>query len=118
MQSLAQSRLASVLTLLAGIYVAISPSFITMSGGSETSTIVVGIVIALAGLVQLFWTNVAPSWIAALAAIYLFISAFAYSMSTAATWSMVISAIVTFILATWDGVEMNDARNHREHMAM
>jgi hypothetical protein len=115
MESLAQSRLASVLTLLAGIWVAISPAFITMSGSSQTSTIIVGIIIALAGLVQLFWTSTIPSWIAALAAIYLFISAFAYSVSNAATWNMAVSAIVTFILATWDGVEVNDVRTH--HMA-
>lgn len=115
MESLAQSRLASALTLLAGIWVAISPIWFTMTSAGQTSTIIVGIIIALAGLVQLFWTNTFPSWIAALAAIYLFISAFSYNVSTASTWNLVISAIVTFILATWDGVEMNDVRQH--HMA-
>lgn len=113
MEDLAQSRLASAITILLGIWIAVSPAFISITGAALTSTIVVGIVIALAGLVQMFWTNSLPSWIVGLAAIYLFISAFSFNLSTAATWNEVISAIVAFILATWDGVEMNSYKQHR-----
>ena len=108
-----QSRLASALTALVGIFVAISPAWLTLSTGLRTSTIVTGIIIAIAGLVQYFWENTVPSWISALAAVWLFISVFAYSGSSAgAQWTLAISAIVTFILAFWDGVEVSLSMQH------
>lgn len=112
MNDIAQSRLASGITVLLGIWVAMSPIFISITGAALTSVIVVGIVMALAGLAQLFWTNSTPSWIVGLAAIYLFISAFAYDISSAAAWNQIISAVAGFILATWDGAEVNSARQH------
>lgn len=114
MESLSQSRLASVLTILVGAWVIISPLFISITGGALTNIIIVGAIIALAGLVQLVWTNTLPSWISALAAIWLFIAAFAFSVSNAVVWNEVVSAVVAFILSTWDGVEISQVQ-HREH---
>lgn len=71
MNSLGQSRLASVVALLVGAWVAISPIWISVTGGALTSVIITGIVIAVAGLVQLFWKNAIPSWISGLAAVWL-----------------------------------------------
>lgn len=112
MESLTQSRVASVTTTLLGIWLAVSPVFISITGGALTSLIVVGVVMALAGLVQLFSTNSTPSWLVGLLAIYLFISAFAFNVSNAVTWNEVISAIVAFVLAAWDGIEISTARQH------
>jgi hypothetical protein len=118
MESLTQSRFASALTFLAGVWVATSPAYITMSTAAQTNTIIVGVVIALAGLVQMFWTNVLPSGLGMLAAVYLFVSAFVYNISTADRWNLLIAAVVTFLLTSWDGAEISDVRTHRrEHMA-
>jgi hypothetical protein len=112
-----QSRFASVVMLLVGIWVAISPIWVSVTGGAQTSVIITGIVIALCGLAQYFWRSTLPSWIAGLAAIWLFLSTFGYDVSTAATWNQVIFAIVTFVLAFWDGVEVNQVQHHTPHTA-
>lgn len=115
MESLSQSRLASVLTMLVGVYLIVSPLFISITGGALTNIIIVGAVMALAGLVQLAWTNSAlPSWVSALAAVWLFIAAFAFSVSNGMAWNEVVAAVVAFILSTWDGMEISQVQ-HREH---
>jgi hypothetical protein len=113
-----QSRTASVILLLVGIWVAISPIWITLTGGAHWSTIITGIIIALAGLIQLFARATVPSWIAGLAAVWLFISAFAFSVGTGAMWNLIISAVVSFVFAYWDGVEMSHVRGYHAHQAM
>lgn len=112
MEDRSQSKLASVLTLLVGIWVAISPIWISVTGGALTSVIITGIVVALAGLVQYFWENPLPSWISGLAAVWLFISAFSFGVSHAMMWSQILSAIATFLLASWDGVEISHVHEH------
>lgn len=114
-QQLSQSRVASVVMLLVGIWVAISPIWVSVTGGALTSIIITGIVIALCGLVQLFWKVSVPSWIAALAAVWLFVSTFVFSVSTGAAWNQIIFAVVTFIMAYWDGFEI--AQVHQRHHA-
>lgn len=115
---LSQSRFASVVMLLVGIWVAISPIWISLTGGALTSTIITGVVIALCGLVQYFWQAAVPSWIAGLAAVWLLISTFAFSVSTGAAWNQIIFAIVTLVLAYWDGFEVTQVQHHRTHAAM
>ncbi|HVW23572.1 MAG TPA: SPW repeat protein [Candidatus Saccharimonadales bacterium] len=74
---------------------------------------------ALAGLVQLFWEITLPSWISGLAAVWLFISAFAFTNSNGAMWSEVLSAIAVFLLSYWDGFEVAHLQDeHKTHAAM
>lgn len=113
MEKLAQSRLASVLTIAVGAWMLLTPLAISMTGAALTSILITGGVIAVAGLVQLFWINTLPSWVNAVAAIWLFISAFAFTMSTGAAWNQVVFAVVAFLLAVWDGAEISDFQ--REH---
>lgn len=107
MDAKAQSRLASVLTIGVGAWMMLAPAFTSVTGGALTSILITGGVIAFAGLVQLFWENVLPSWVNGAAAVWLFISAFAFDVSTAVSWNMVLGAIVAFVLALWDGTEIN-----------
>lgn len=117
--NLSQSRFASVVMLLVGVWVAISPIWISVTGGALTSVIITGIVIALAGLVQYFWKSSVPSWIAGLAAIWLFISAFVFGVSAGAAWNQVIFAVAAFLLAYWDGFEMTQVEHSSHaHQAM
>ena len=113
-----QSRFASVLMMLAGIWVATSPIWISVTGAALTSVIITGSVIALAGLVQVFWKASMPSWVAGLAAVWLFVTAFTYTMSTGASWNQVIFAVATMLLAYWDGFEIAQVQHHQMHRAM
>jgi hypothetical protein len=112
-----QSVYASLLILLTGVWVAISPIWVVYSGGAKTNAIITGIVMALAGFVQLFWENTLPSWISALAAVWLFISAFTYNVGTGAMWSQLLSAIAVFGLSYWDGFEVNHLHAHHASAA-
>jgi hypothetical protein len=108
MDKLSKSRLASGLIILVGIWLMLTPVFISMTGAALVNILIVGGLITLAGLIQLFWVNSLPSWVTAIVAIWLFISAFAFSVSSGAAWNIAIFAIITFLLATWDGVEMGE----------
>lgn len=107
MDDISQSRTASVLTIIAGLWVALSPFFISVSGFTLYSVIVLGAVIAIAGVVQLLWENTLPSWISGAAAVLLFIlSIMPMGHGSSAVWNMMISAIVIFALAVWDEIEI------------
>ena len=113
---LSQSRFASSLLVLLGAWVMISPVFISITGAALTSLLITGGVMIVFGLIQLAWENTLPSWINALAAVWLLVSAFTFTVSTAMAWSQVISAITAFVLSAWDGVEMGEVqRLHHTH---
>lgn len=113
MKELTQSRVASVLTFLLGGWLLMSPVFISVTGGALVSLLIVGGVLAVAGAVQYFWENSFPSWIAALAALYFFVSALGFNVSTAMMWNEIVGSVAAFLLATWDGVETTEV--HRLH---
>lgn len=112
-----QSRLASLLSLLVGIWVALSPIWMTMSAGAIISTIITGLVIIAASLVQYFTKNTIPSWIMGAAAVWLFISTLTFTMSAGAVWSGILSAIATAALAYWDGFEATQGGTQTHRMA-
>ncbi len=114
MNDLTQSRLASALALIAGAWVVLSPIWISITGGALTNILISGAVIAVLAGVQMFLKSTWPSWLMAIAAIWLFVSAFMFGMSDAATWSAALSAIATFVLANWDGFELAHF-NERHH---
>ncbi|HXR50314.1 MAG TPA: hypothetical protein VN778_04790 [Verrucomicrobiae bacterium] len=114
MEKLSQSRLASLLTLIVGAWMMLTPLAISMTGAALTSILITGAIIIVASLVQLGWMNTLPSWVNALAAVWLFISAFAFTMGTGAAWNQAIFAVITFVLAAWDGVEMGEVHRGQQ----
>lgn len=106
MKDIAQSRLATTLALLVGIWVAVSPAWITMSASAQMSTLILGIVMIVFSIAQYFIKSSIPSWVNGVAAILLFLSVFVYGMSTGAIWSATLAAIAVFILSIWDGFEV------------
>ena len=113
MRELYQSRLASVLAIVAGAWLMLSPIWISITGGALASLLIVGAIMILSGFVQLFTDSSLPSWVTGLAAVWLFISAFAFSgVSGAVMWNEVLVAIAGFILATWDGIEVAEVQRH------
>lgn len=116
MERLSQSRLASSLTVILGAWLMLSPIFISITGAALTSLLITSGVMIVFGLVQLAWENSLPSWVNALAAVWLFISAFIFSVSTAVMWNQIIFGILAFMLAVWDGAEMGAVqRMHHTH---
>ncbi len=115
MRDLTQSRIASGLSVLSGGWLLFTPLIISISGAALVNLLITGAVVVLAGLVQIFWLNSLPSWVNALAAIWMFIAAFAFSVSTAASLNEVIVALVVLILASWDSIEVDEARQSKHH---
>ena len=105
METRTQSTLASGLTMAVGLWLLVTPLFISMTGAALANILVVGAVIALIGLVELFWTNTLPSWLGALTAVWLFASVLLFDMSSTAAWNMALFAIATFVISIWEGLE-------------
>ena len=111
-----QSQTAGLLTLVVGAWLLFSPLFITMTGAALISTMVVGGLLALAGLVELFWQNAIPSWLSAVAAVWLFVSIFVFTMSDAAAWNLAIASVAAFVLSVWDGLEIAELNNQGQQL--
>lgn len=116
MNNITQSRLASVLTALVGAWLLATPLFISITGGALASTLVTGGVLLLAGALEFFWESTIPSWLSGLTAIWMAISVYVFGMSDALFWSTLAAATATFLLAVWDGVEIEKvAQSHHTH---
>lgn len=112
-----QSRIASVLAIAVGSWMMLVPAFTSVTGAALANILITGAVIALAGLTQLFWENVLPSWVDGLAAAWLLVSAITFDVSTAVAWNMAIGAIIASMLALWDGAEVTQLRHaHQQRM--
>ena len=116
MDRLAQSRVASVLMIAVGAWMLLPPLALSLTGATLASILITGGFIAVVGLIQMFWINALPSWLNIVAAIWLFVSAFAYPTSTGAAWNQAIFGIVAFLLAAWDGAEISEVQ--REHHSL
>ena len=112
MNDRSQSIVASTLELAVGTWLLLSPLFLAVSGAALVNVLIVGGIIALAGLAQLVWTSILPSWVSALAAIWLGVSAFIFNADAGFVWSIVLSAIAVFTLSVWDGIEVTHIQNH------
>jgi|SRR5579883_2236812 len=116
MNNVMQTRVASVLIAAVGIWLLVSPLFIATTGGALISTLAVGGVLGLAGIVQFFWENAIPSWVSGLAAAWLAVSAVVFSMDSALLWSTGLAAAATFLLALWDGIEVDQVAQEHAHV--
>jgi len=111
-----QTRVASLLTAAIGVWLLFSPLFIGITGGALISTFITGGILVLAGAVQYFWENTLPSWVGGATAIWMAVSAVVFSMSGALVWSTLAAAAAAFILAMWDGVEVEHVvQRHHVH---
>jgi hypothetical protein len=109
-----QSMLASGLILLVGLWTLLSPLWISMESAALVSTLITGAVIIVASVVQYFVSSTVPSWITGVAALWLLLSAIIFGVSSAAAWSLILSAIAVASLAYWDGSEISQLQNSGE----
>jgi len=115
MEDREQSRVASVLVLLVGAWLLISPIWIPIEDTALVSLLIVGVVMVGAGFVQYFSESTVPSWIIGVAAAWLFVSTFVFGVGMAAVYSQLIAAIAALALAYWDGMEITHVHNGRQH---
>lgn len=115
MNDIMQTRIASVLTAAVGVALLFSPLFVTITGGALISTFIAGGTLTLAGVVQFFWENTIPSWVSGLTAVWLAISAVVFSMSGTLLWTTLVAAAAAFLLAMWDGVEVDQVAQRHVH---
>lgn len=101
-----QARLASLLTILVGAYVALSPLWTAMSHEVMISAIVTGVIVTAASIWQFFSKATFPTWINAVAAIWLIVGVLTLGTYTFATWSQILAGAAVFLLAGWDGAEV------------
>lgn len=114
MNAKTQSVVASLFTVGVAIWMLLTPAFTTVTGWALASLLITGGIIALAGLTQLLWENVLPSWVNALAAVWLLVSVFIFDTGTALAWNMGVAAVIGFLLAVWDGTEISQL--HHQHI--
>ena len=116
MNDVMQTRVASVLTAVVGAWMLVSPLFISITGRALISTLVVGGILVVAGIVQYFWENTIPSWVSGLTAVWLAVSTIVFQLSGALLWSSLIAALATFFLAIWNVLEVDQvAEQHHAH---
>jgi hypothetical protein len=116
MEQLRQSKLASLLTIVSGTWIVLSSTFISITGTALTSLIITGIAVIILGSTQLYWESGLPRWINAFVAMWLLLSTFTFTTSSAVVWSQTISAIIVFILAAWGDAEVSELQHiHRSN---
>lgn len=109
-----QSRIASLITLLVGVWVLLSPIWVSVAGGAFVSIIITGAVIIVASIVQYFIVNSLPSWIVGAASLWLLLSAIVFNVGATAGWSQILSAVVGLLGAYWEGFEISSMA-HGDH---
>jgi hypothetical protein len=114
MEAKTQIRLASLLTALLGLWIAFSPLFMSATGAGLVNVVATGTALALFGLIQVFSHNSLPSWFSALAGMWLFVSAFVFSVSPSMSSNEVIAGVAAIILALWDSTVVEETY-HTQH---
>jgi len=100
-----KSKIAGSISLIAGIWLVVSALF--MGLGFMSNMALVGILIALFGLVEISSVESTPwvSWVNGILGVWLIISpAFLPSMAMSAIWNSVIVGIIVTGVALWGGI--------------
>ena len=105
--SMQSIRTLSVVSLLAGLWLAISPYFLDYSGlgSAMTNSVIIGIVVAVLAIVrfnedQMTW----PSWLNALLGVWMILApaVIGFSYSSTAGLNSLILGIVILVVEGWD----------------
>ncbi|MFI7615282.1 hypothetical protein E1286_24975 [Nonomuraea terrae] len=98
----AWSRWQDWVTLVAGIYAALSPIWVNGASGAAPSLIVLGVLTAVTSLVSLANPGVvATEWLNALWGVLLFVAPWVitYTQSMGASWTSWVVGVITVILS-------------------
>ena len=102
----AAARTTSILNIIAGLYLLLSPWFYGMASNvaGTWNSVVFGVVVIILAIVHLSVIRQTwASWINALIGIWVIISPWVYtfSVNSAMTWSCVVCGIVILVLGAW-----------------
>ncbi len=102
-QELNSIRTASVITMIVGVWLVISPLFISITGGALVNQLVIGAIFFVLGVAQMVSRNTVASWLTGIAAIWIIASAFVLNLSTGSIWNEAVTGLVALAMAIWDG---------------
>lgn len=111
-----ETRSASGIIILAGIWLIISPFILSYDSAAVTwNQVIFGVIIGILGIIR--YMNLAAtwaSWLSALAGLWMVIAPFAIGgATTAARWSSVITGLITLVLSL--GIVNQRDRLHTYH---
>jgi hypothetical protein len=111
-----ETRSASGIIILAGIWLIISPFILSYDSSAVTwNQVVFGVIIGILGIIR--YMNLAAmwaSWLSALAGLWMVIAPFVIGgATTAARWSSVITGLITLVLSL--GIVNQRERLHMPH---
>ena len=99
-----RSKIAGGISLIAGLWLALSSYFMGMGFGSNA--FIVGILVALFGLIE--WSNAEStmwvSWLNGILGVWLLISPMFLALAMGAIWNSVILGIIIAAVAIWGGM--------------
>ncbi|HEX4813722.1 MAG TPA: SPW repeat protein [Nonomuraea sp.] len=98
----AWSRWQDWVTLVAGLYAALSPIWVNASSGAAPALIVLGVLIVITSLVSLANPGVvATEWLNALWGVLLFVAPWAmtYTQAQGASWTSWVVGVITVVLS-------------------
>lgn len=110
----ARIRSLNVVTVLAGIWLIVSPFILGYnSTGNTSQQIVFGAIVTVLGLVHMAVPNVAwPSWINFIIGLWIIVAPWTMATSAAARWNEVITGIIVAVFA----YSSSAVTVHRPHM--
>lgn len=114
----AQIRSLSVVSVLAGIWLIISPFILGYnSAGNATQQIIFGVIVTVLGIVHMAVPHVAwPSWVNFIIGLWVIVAPWTMATSAAARWNEVITGIIVAIFA-YSSSSVTAHRPHLHHPA-
>ncbi len=113
----AQIRSLSVVAVLAGIWLVISPFILGYnSAGNATQQIVFGAIVIILGFVRMALPNVVwPSWVNFIIGLWVIVAPFTMAATTAARWNEVITGIIVAVVAYSSSVVTTHSHSTHSH---
>jgi hypothetical protein len=93
---------AGGLTMLLGIWLAVSSILFGLSTAAFTSQIISAIALILLGAAEMYSRTTWPSWLSAVVGLWLVISPIFINVSTGAMWNQVILGLIAIGVGLWD----------------
>lgn len=93
---------AGGITMLVGIWLAISSLLFNLSVEAFTSQMVAAVALILIGAAEMYTRSTWVSWLSALAGLWLVVSPMIFTVSTAAVWNIVLMGVLAIGIGIWD----------------
>jgi hypothetical protein len=104
---------AGGITMLLGIWLAVSSLLFNLSVGAFTSQIIAAMALILIGAAEMYSRNTWVSWLSAVVGLWLVVSPLLIGVSTTAFWNMIVVGILAIGIGLWDrSLVMSGLRTH------